>query len=450
MSENSISKFTPFDTSKLVSDDYFSSFVSEAENCGETDSNFTEKTKMSCLEVLAEKCNDFTGGESTSVRAETAENIMKSMFFCLDLYMKNIPDENLAIESLKTVPVRVMYLKGKAIADKKIKIAKMLFAQTYKNAIVTDNYAYNATLLKGGLYKFFKFYNADYAAHEIPASIDYPLANPVTGLSGVEYIVKYLQNLYNENVFCSYFDEQSVSRLLNGYDSESSELLVNIFEIVLTQCIGCILANKNPFELYVSENDVENLQRKLKLISREDRIDAVLLAYKALAKGMGLKSKSLLAYCEKTVKNILQNLFHALKTDTLGKMFIVPKDKEIDGEFLQSDDRCDDDEYSVIAEMITQSGDISEKIQVIKSRVTSISDLEDLIFDCDFSREEIMEVLRIIPERWFAKIMQNHPADNSSDLYDADCAELVLRKAIESCFCEFSTDKKAKIITMTE
>ena len=59
----------------------------------------------------------------------------------------------------------------------------------------------------------FKFYNPDYAAHEVMASIDYQLCNPVTDLTGVEFILKYLENLFIENEFCSYFDAEDIHHL---------------------------------------------------------------------------------------------------------------------------------------------------------------------------------------------------------------------------------------------
>lgn len=342
MSDKSVRKATKIDKSKINNQDYFTSFVLQAQQSGETDEIFTQKIKLSCMELLAQQCENYTGGQSSSVREETAQSIMQSMFFTLDLYAKSIDDTEQLLCNIKELPIRVMYAKGRQITEKKLRLAKMLYTQACKNAIITDNICYNDTLLKGGIYGFFKKYNADYDAKDIPGAIDYPLAHAVTDCYGVEYIISYLDILYMENQFCSFFDSYKTERLLNGYGQNASELVINIYEALFTQCIGCILANKNPLELELTQEDVLLLAEKLKSISKDDRISSVLLAYKALTKGMGIKNKKMLAYTQKTAKRVLQRLFYNLKTNTLDKLFIVPQDTQFELGFEEQESDFDE------------------------------------------------------------------------------------------------------------
>jgi hypothetical protein len=107
--------------------------------------------------------------------------------------------------------------------------------------ISTSNHAYNATLSDNGIGDFLKSYNPDYEAQDTPASIDYQLCNPVARLTGIEFIQKYLENLYIENKFCMKLTPESIHHLLYGYDKGYRDLLINIFEHILTAALGCLL-----------------------------------------------------------------------------------------------------------------------------------------------------------------------------------------------------------------
>ena len=78
------------------------------------------------------------------------------------------------------------------------KDAKDLLQSVQNNCLVTDVLAYNDTL-HGGLSLFFQSYDIDYGTHETQGSIDYPLSNDKMNLTGVDYMLSYLQKLQLEN-----------------------------------------------------------------------------------------------------------------------------------------------------------------------------------------------------------------------------------------------------------
>jgi len=150
-------------------------------------------------------------------------------------------------------------MKKARLVNTKLQVAKLIYHMVQKNKIDTPNHSYNSTLSENGIGIFFKSYNLDYGAHDIPASIDYQLCNPVNDLAGVEFIQKYLENLYLENRFCLNFAAESIHHLLYGYDKGYADLLINIFEQVLTAALGCYLADRDIRELSISEEDIRGL-----------------------------------------------------------------------------------------------------------------------------------------------------------------------------------------------
>jgi len=124
-----------------------------------------------------------------------------------------------------------------------------------KNKLATIHYTYNATL-NDGIGSFFASYNPDYEAQETPASIDYQLCNDVGELAGVEFIQRYLEHLFLENEFCGNFAAEDIQHLLCGYDKEYKDLLINIFEHVLTAAVGCSLANRSVVKLDITGEEI--------------------------------------------------------------------------------------------------------------------------------------------------------------------------------------------------
>ncbi len=255
-----IEKQQVINPNNLNSKFYFISILKEACACKLLSEFDIEKVQMQCLEFLAYKSGRYSGGKSSSIKVEIAENIMNSNLYTMGLYLKSLPDADCAADELKTTAVPEMYQKGRKIIDIKFQAAKHIYKLARQNRINTLNYTYNATLEDSGIGIFFNAYNPDYEAHEIPASIDYQLCNPVNDLVGVEFIQKYLENLYLENQFCANFAAENIHYLLCGYDQGYQDLLLNIFEQVLTETLGCWLVQRNIKDLAISVDEIQQLQ----------------------------------------------------------------------------------------------------------------------------------------------------------------------------------------------
>ncbi|GAE90498.1 DUF6179 domain-containing protein [Acetivibrio straminisolvens] len=278
---------------------YFTSILQEAYSCGLLSDSDLENIQIQCVSLLAYKTERYNMGKSSSIRVETAESIMKSNFYSIGLYLKTLPDPDDAVFELKTVNISELYERGRKLINIKFKTARHIYNIVQKNRLDTPNHSYNSTLGEDGIGIFFKSYNIEYKAHDCSASIDYQLCNPVNDLAGVEFIQKYIENLYFENDFCKNFDNERIHHLLSGYDENYAELLINIFEQVLTAALGCSLADRSIRELSITEEDIWRLYEKLKKYDNDTLMMAINSAVNHIYEELNITNHSLKGYIEK-------------------------------------------------------------------------------------------------------------------------------------------------------
>ena len=166
------------------------------------------------------------------------------MLYCIGFYLARLSDEE-AMDALSRqssfFPVRARPGNGQKTRPK----AQSCCSARFKRAPVrTSNIAYNDTIWHG-LPAFFRAYDADFAAHDTPGMIDYPLFSSPPEAGGAAYVADYLESLYLENLFCTRFPPSAVHSVLGGYDTDYAESLINIFEHILGCALGCALAGQS-------------------------------------------------------------------------------------------------------------------------------------------------------------------------------------------------------------
>lgn len=217
--------------------------------------------QMQLIELLKIKSEKYNLLDSSSIKVDVAKNIMKSNIYTIGIYLKGFTPEK-ALEELQNIGIKKSYENGRKIIDRKISVSKILYKKVLTNKINTKNETYNSTIL-AGIKGFFKVYNPDYESDDMKITADYPLYNNLFGkVCGIEFIEKYLENVYIENEFCKLFETEKIERLLESYVPGYEEALVNIFKIVLKRVVECILADKTVSELTMDENDFERIKFK--------------------------------------------------------------------------------------------------------------------------------------------------------------------------------------------
>lgn len=367
---------------------FFHFLISEGSRLSLVTQEQMETLQYQIVLLLADQFNRWTGGQSSSVPVETGRRIQQSAFYTVGYWLKSFPDTESALDELKTHTLEELFQKGRERIKAVRSEAEAMLQAVQREHFATDVMAYNETLTEG-LPMFFSAYDADFEAHETPASIDYPLGNDKMNLTGIEYIYEYLRKLRLENEFCSCFSAEEVHSLLRGYDRQYRELLFNIYDLILTNAVGCMLLGRDDPGLPISEYDRRYLQKELAPLPAE-RLDA--LTDEAVLRLCGLLSISdpgLTGYMKTSSINLKSRLKHALEVDGLKRLFPSAADKEEPPVILFEDKAVlDHDDFLKLADEIRECRYVSDKIALLSKASPGIADLADLLEgECFFGKE---------------------------------------------------------------
>ena len=202
----------------------------------------------------------------------------------------------------------------------------------------------------------------------------------------------YLERLNLENEFCFNFDEDNIKKLLKGYDKNSELLLLNIFEIVLTNCLGLIICNKEIKNLHISEHDREIIKDKLKKLSKEEIKGLLLRCGKECVRILVIRNNDLVDYIDQCVNKMTYSIYEGVQLDKLQNIF-VSFAKENEEEIIEYIDKekMSNEKFRKVVEQIRECSDLEEKIEIINSKVKSLADLNDVLdSECLFDDEYVV------------------------------------------------------------
>lgn len=447
----SIEKIHIIDSNKLSGEFYFNSVLEEAYTCGLLDSSEVENIELQCISLLAYKTERYNMGESSSIRVETAENIMKSILYTIGLYLKSLKDPDQVVAELKSEKISELYERGRKLIYSRFEEGKDIYERVQGNKTITLNYSYNSTLSKNGIGVFFKSYDAEYEAHDIPASIDYQLCYPVDDLAGIEFIQKYLENLYLENEFCLNFEKEDIHHLLYGYDKGYKDLLINIFEQVLTAALACSLANRSIRKLSISEEDTQCLYEELIKYDKNTLMLNIHKAFEDILKELNISNPSLQKYAEISLPKIASNIENALKLGTLSKVFIASVNPKLEPKIrFESGVKMDDEHYRELIEELIRCRYSSDKLELIKEKVKSFADLEDILFDAQLEEEEFFLIFNTLGDVELAAMIKRHPFESDIEAVDLSEAEQMVRKCLKNYVGKLSGNRQKEIFQIVK
>lgn len=242
---------------------------------------------------------------------------MHSNLYTVGIYLKRFsPDDG--INEMINKNFIDMYADGKKLIYRKIKVAKSLYYKVIKTKLFTENETYNSTLV-GGISGFFKIYDPEFEAYNIKITADYPLYNNIIGkYDGIEFIEKYLQSISYENELCNTFLPEDIESLLTRYSTEYRNLVINVFQLVLIECVGCVIGKEECIKLKVSSDTVQMIYDRLLDKSRKELRDILLIILKRL---FGSKDK-IMSYIEDGISEIESTIYNGVRLKTLDKIFV--------------------------------------------------------------------------------------------------------------------------------
>lgn len=200
-----------------------------------------EYVQQALWQVLAKQVALYTMGESSSLPEYDAHRLLASACFVLGIDPDDPqPDETLVRELAAEGPEAV-FEHAVARVEREAARTEALWRDVCLGTPLLESIALKDTLesLRG----FRSRYAPRFFAHEVPADIDYPLAQPVPeSLQGVDYVNAYLERLLVENRFMQRFDVVRCRRLLHAVHPQYGELILNLFEPIAANAVGCALA----------------------------------------------------------------------------------------------------------------------------------------------------------------------------------------------------------------
>jgi hypothetical protein len=260
--------------------------------------------------LLSERISRYTMGDSTSVPMETATRLLEGILYCAHLNrsapVKSLPDSAPLVQRWHMGVLRAKRLK---------KRAKLLLLEAQRMQPPLTNTAFSDTLV--ALSNFFRGYDTDFFAHEIPGSIDYPLCHPGSEANvGIEFFLDYLHRWLAESVFLRAFSPEVLRVLYERYYIDYVDLLVNLYLPAAEMAVLCALAGKPVQALELAAEDYASLGLALAKAGEFDARRDILHAADRALEELGLHGTLLRKYIRKTAQDLLVRLRAA---NTAGK-----------------------------------------------------------------------------------------------------------------------------------
>ena len=254
------------DPASLDERNYTQSLLEAAQRAGLADEAFRQHVRQELLEALAEACRAYTGGMSSSLRAETVSELLASLVCALDAWLLSFPAAEDALDALRQIGAAQGCRLGARRLRALLGPTRTFHAALLRASIRTENELYNGTL-REGMPVFFRLYDPIFGAHRIHITADYPVCFYPEGFCGLGFIRRYLQNLAHENTFLRLFRPAAVDACINRFArfhaTSVRELYANLYEVVLAAALACTLAGENAAFLFLNAAGCELLLKKL-------------------------------------------------------------------------------------------------------------------------------------------------------------------------------------------
>jgi hypothetical protein len=266
-------KQTRLESSNIKYNDYMRTLLNELDRLGLISEDQLASIKADIMDTLVEVIRWWTHDESTSVMAETANDLMMSILFNIDAYLIGAGSIDKAIDLMLNTPVMQLYYKGLQRLKLYLCETTGLLVRVKRTRLNNPNIYYNETI--DGFISVLKKYDIHFGAHRVTGDIDYPLAVQNNSLRGIHYLRGYLINLYAENSFCREYDNDEVIKLYTIFCDRHkypyTEPRVNIYSLVFVNALFNDYLRKDPGCLIITEDECDIIETLMHSISEDER-----------------------------------------------------------------------------------------------------------------------------------------------------------------------------------
>ncbi|MEG1167498.1 MAG: DUF6179 domain-containing protein [Gordonibacter sp.] len=278
--------------------------------------------QASLWQLLAKQMSLYTLGESSSLPEYDAHRLLSSTCFVL-----GVDPADLDIAVMRAICAEgfdVAYERNLHAIEREVGCTETLWKEVCLTTPLLESVALKDTL--ESLRNFKARYVPRFFAHEIPADIDYPLCHPVNeAVEGVRYVNTYLERLIGENRFLQCFDLERCRSVLHAVHPQYGELIVNLFEPVATNAVGCALAEGEVRALRVGPEDCLRIALLLQGCSATQVRRLLSEAASRACDALGLCDGSdgpVRDYVQALAERLVPRVRMALRTDALGGVFL--------------------------------------------------------------------------------------------------------------------------------
>ena len=354
--------------------------------------NFILSVQQDIGNLLKEKIKKYCKGSSTSVTVEVGEQLLEGIYYTIDANFVENFNMDKAVDLFKKNSIKDLYKEGEEKLKDLFDETRGLYKRVCENKYDTELIAYNDTLIEE-FGKFFDVYDMEFNPQDIDISVDYPLIFGDLDQRGIYYVKNYLETIEVENIFCNCFDNEDVETLLDinakRYKLNYRDLLTNVFEIAINNTILSIIVDDDFEDFYIYSEEINYLKNNLNQENVEQKVDE---AVQKMVSSLNIENDDLLQYINLYRYRFTDQLKSALNQNSLESMAVIC-DEYLDvdsskNKFTINPNTLSDEEFREILEEIQEESDINKKIEIIKTKINSFEDFNDILkADC-FCGEE--------------------------------------------------------------
>jgi len=110
----------------------------------------------------------------------------------------------------------------------------------------------------------------------------------------------------------------------------------------------------------------------------------------------------------------------------------------------------DDEEYRKLIEELLGCRYLSDKLEIIREKVKSFDDLEDLLVDAQLDEEEFISLFNTLGDVEIAAMIKRHPFELDIQAVNLSEAEQVLRLYLENYVKKLPSNRQKHIFQIAE
>lgn len=263
--------------------------------------------------IVAKLTEKYTSKESTSVTYEKARQLMEAVIYCI-----HECEGGNQLATNEKLPVKDAYESGYKKLLLKVKQAQTAYSEMIVDFNSFGNKNYYDTVTKG-ISGFFQYYDDRFAPQETILTMDYPTIRPITQVSGIDAIEKYIEYISIEQKFMRALPEEYIIQILTRFQTNYRKQFYNICSIILRHILGNMLIKKS-LGTVPSEKDYENMQNIILSESRENLEKILTVLLEKLIQEKFNADMSMLYYFKGDIENFVVELCAAGENKRLSRV----------------------------------------------------------------------------------------------------------------------------------